>query len=164
MPTQEQWEEWLREHGPRLLLFARQQTRSEADAQDIMQDAITESWNRCGGPIPPPIELVFATIRRRAIDMARRQDRRAERELAAQALQPENWFDDSIENRETARLVQHALAQLSVPQREVITLKIWGGLTFEEIGASLDISANTAASRYRYALAELRKRTKEVLT
>jgi len=46
----------------------------------------------------------------------------------------------------------------------VITLKIWGGLTFAEIAAALEIPANTAASRYRYGLAELRKLTKEVLT
>jgi RNA polymerase sigma-70 factor (ECF subfamily) len=43
----------------------------------------------------------------------------------------------------------------------VITLKVWGGLTFEEIAATLDIPANTAASRYRYGLEELRKLTKE---
>ncbi len=41
-------------------------------------------------------------------------------------------------------------------------LKIWGGLTFDEIAEALDIPANTAASRYRYGLAELRKLTKEV--
>jgi RNA polymerase sigma-70 factor (ECF subfamily) len=47
--------------------------------------------------------------------------------------------------------------------REVLTLKIWGGLTFAEIAETLGISANTAASRYRYALTELRKQTREVL-
>ncbi|RPI95425.1 MAG: hypothetical protein EHM39_11765, partial [Chloroflexi bacterium] len=40
------WEQWLAEHTPALLLFARQQTRSEADAQDLVQEAIVESWRR----------------------------------------------------------------------------------------------------------------------
>jgi RNA polymerase sigma-70 factor, ECF subfamily len=164
MPTQEQWEQWLRANGPRLLLFARQQTRSEADAQDIMQDAITESWNRCGTSSPPPLAVVFTTIRRRSIDQARREDRRIRRELAAQVEPAEAWFDPTIETQEIAGLIQAALAQLPQAQREVIILKIWGGLTFEEIGATLDIPANTAASRYRYALTELRQRTKEVFT
>jgi RNA polymerase sigma-70 factor, ECF subfamily len=164
MLNQAQWENWLREHGRQLLLFARQQTRSDADAQDVMQDAITESWNRCRTLSPPPVEVVFATIRRRAIDLARRQDRRTAREQAAQTHQPQDWFDDSIEQQEHSRLIQGALAQLSQSQREVITLKIWGGLTFEQIGSVLGIPANTAASRYRYALTELRQRTKEVLT
>jgi RNA polymerase sigma-70 factor (ECF subfamily) len=47
-------------------------------------------------------------------------------------------------------------------QRSVVTLKVWGGLTFAEIASALEIPANTAASRYRYALAELRKLTKEI--
>jgi RNA polymerase sigma-70 factor (ECF subfamily) len=42
-------------------------------------------------------------------------------------------------------------------QREVIVLHIWGELTFAQIADLLEISANTAASRYRYALAKLRE-------
>jgi RNA polymerase sigma-70 factor (ECF subfamily) len=38
----------------------------------------------------------------------------------------------------------------------VLVLKIWGGLTFPQIADSLDIPANTAASRYRYAVDKLR--------
>jgi len=59
-------------------------------------------------------------------------------------------------------LVQDALNRLPANQRAVVTLKIWGGLTFAEIGAALDIPPNTAASRYRYALEDLRKWTREV--
>jgi RNA polymerase sigma-70 factor (ECF subfamily) len=39
----------------------------------------------------------------------------------------------------------------------VLVLKIWGQLTFDQIAAQLEISPNTAASRYRYALGALRK-------
>lgn len=46
--------------------------------------------------------------------------------------------------------------------REVLTLKVWGELTFEEIAEVLAIPANTAASRYRYGLTELRKLTRQV--
>jgi RNA polymerase sigma-70 factor (ECF subfamily) len=42
-------------------------------------------------------------------------------------------------------------------QREVLVLKIWNELTFNEIAGALGISQNTAASRYRYALANLKK-------
>ena len=38
----------------------------------------------------------------------------------------------------------------------MVALKIDGGLTFAEIAAVIGISANTAASRYRYALEKLR--------
>jgi RNA polymerase sigma-70 factor (ECF subfamily) len=35
-------------------------------------------------------------------------------------------------------------------------LKIWGDLTFDEIARTLDLSSNTVASRYRYALQKLK--------
>jgi DNA-directed RNA polymerase specialized sigma24 family protein len=60
-------------------------------------------------------------------------------------------------------LMQNAMSRLPEMFREVITLKVWSGLTFAEIAEALDIPANTAASRYRYGLAELRKLTREVL-
>ncbi|HEY1375490.1 MAG TPA: sigma-70 family RNA polymerase sigma factor, partial [Gemmataceae bacterium] len=52
--------------------------------------------------------------------------------------------------------LEKALAALPAPQRELVALKVDGGLTFAEIAACLGISPNTAASRYRYALEKLR--------
>jgi len=52
--------------------------------------------------------------------------------------------------------VREALADLPPEQREVVVLKVWQGHSFAEIGALLDISPNTASSRYRYALEKLR--------
>jgi RNA polymerase sigma-70 factor, ECF subfamily len=156
------WDQWLAQHAPKLLLFARQQARCEADACDLVQDAVVESWRQQADLSPPPLGLVFATIRRRAIDLARRQDRRANRELAAHQDTPRDWFDSGVEDRERSRLVQNAMSNLPEIHRDVITLKVWGGLTFAEIAEALDIPANTAASRYRYGLAELRKSTKEL--
>jgi len=36
------WRSWLNEHGSKLLLFARQQTRSLADAEDVLQDSLVK--------------------------------------------------------------------------------------------------------------------------
>jgi len=52
--------------------------------------------------------------------------------------------------------LEKALTRLPPDQRELVALKIDGGLTFAEAAAVLGISANTAASRYRYALEKLR--------
>jgi RNA polymerase sigma-70 factor (ECF subfamily) len=153
------WAPWLAQHAPRLLLFARQQTRSEADAQDVVQEAVVECWRRQPEGIPPAAGIVFATIRRRAIDLGRSADRRAGREAATAGGIAEAWFDGGVEARETSRLIQEAMSKLPDNYREVVTLKVWGELTFAEIAAALEIPANTAASRYRYGLAELRKNT-----
>ena len=39
-PTQADWQRWLEDHGSKFLLFARQETRREADAQDLVQEAV----------------------------------------------------------------------------------------------------------------------------
>jgi RNA polymerase sigma-70 factor, ECF subfamily len=154
---QAEWRGWLREHAARFLLFARQKTRSEADAQDLVQEAVIESFQRAAANQPPPVALVFATIHRRAIDLGRRETRRAGREVASAERMPEAWFDTTIEERERAEFIQAALEKLPPLYREVITLKIWGELTFSQIAEALHIPANTAASRYRYALQDLKK-------
>lgn len=159
-PTDTEWEQWLARHAAALLLFARQQTSCEADAQDLVQEAVVESWRRQTTGTPP-LGWVYATIRHRAIDLSRRDGRRADRELAANVDRPICWFDSGVDDRERSLLIQKAMSNLSEIYRDVVTLKVWGGLTFVEIAEALEIPANTAASRYRYGLLELRKLMKE---
>src|SRR5262249_37078041 len=139
------WQRWVAEHAPKFLLYARQQARSEADAQDLVQEAVMEAMQRNGRDEPPPITLVFATIQRAAVDWARRSDRRSLREQAASEPLPVPWFDSSAEDRELKDLLEGALSKLPEIYSRVVTLKIWGGLTFAQIGEVLDIPANTAA-------------------
>ena len=157
-----EWARWLEQYAPGLLLFARQQARSEADAQDLVQDALVECWQRAGAGGPPPPAMVFAAIRRRAVDLARREDRRGRREAAAHVAAPQCWFDSAVEDRERNQVIQQAMERLPELNREAVTLKIWGGLTFAEIAEVTGIPPNTAASRYRYGLEELRRLTTEV--
>ena len=90
--------QWLARHAPALLLFARQQARCEADAQDLVQEAVVESWRRQSRGAPPPLGWVYATIRHRAIDLARREARRADREAAAFQDGPPCWFDSGVDD------------------------------------------------------------------
>lgn len=54
-----------------------------------------------------------------------------------------------------------ALAALPPEQREIVLLKIDAGLTFGQVAQVVGISANTAASRYRYAIEKLRRRLED---
>jgi RNA polymerase sigma-70 factor, ECF subfamily len=151
----ENWKVCFSELAPGLVLFARQFVRSIADAEDIVQDAFVRFWRK-----EHSIEnraLLFATVRSVALDLLRRDARRARREANAdleveQSAQPQFDFDDSSQQELAA-----AVDRLPVEQREVLVMKIWNELTFAEIGQALAISQNTAASRYRYALAALKK-------
>ncbi len=157
------WARWVRAHSAKWLLYARQQTRAEADAQDIVQEALADAWRRTPAGSLPTASLVFATVRRRAVDLARRNERRAAREVATQALAPGLHFDLAPAEAERGQLLQQALEKLTPVFREVVTLKIWGELTFTEIGEALSIPANTASSRYRYGMDKLRELTREAL-
>ena len=65
--TEPDWDDWLAENAARFLLFARQQTRCGQDAEDVLQESLVETWKRADGR--PEAALVYATIRRRAIDL-----------------------------------------------------------------------------------------------
>jgi RNA polymerase sigma-70 factor (ECF subfamily) len=64
---------------------------------------------------------------------------------------------------DTHSQLAQAVAGLPEHLREVLTLRIWGGLSFPEIGKVTGVSENTAASRHRYALEQLRETLGKVL-
>ncbi len=161
----EAWERWLATEAGKFLLFARSRTECEADAEDVLQEALVEAWERTPSGREPDAALVFATIRRRALDLARGRTRRARREeLAGSGRDDVAWFACDLEDAERRAELERAVRSLPEPLREVVTLKTWGGLTFAQIAEAVGCPANTAASRYRYGLEALRQRLKEVLT
>jgi RNA polymerase sigma-70 factor (ECF subfamily) len=122
------------------------------EAEDAVQDvfaSLVRSRRSLAGVENLPAYL-FAALRRTAgRALAARNGRPRAWDVAAHgepATQPSGLRDE----------LREALAALPREQREVVTLKIDGGLTFTEIAAVLEIGANTAASRYRYALEKLR--------
>jgi RNA polymerase sigma-70 factor (ECF subfamily) len=153
--SHEDWKTVFSEVAPGLLLFARQWVRSPTDAEDIVQDAFVKFWRR--NHRIDNRALLYATVRSTALDLIRRDSRRARREMEASAgaevaMEPQFQFED-----ESQRMLGVALERLPREQREVLVMKIWNELTFAEIAQALEISQNTAASRYRYALVALKK-------
>ncbi|MCL5036423.1 MAG: RNA polymerase sigma factor [Chloroflexi bacterium] len=70
----------------------------------------------------------------------------------------ESMFAAETTGREDLAVLKDAVEELPPEQKEVVVLKVYEGLSFKEIGAVLEISLNTAASRYRYALNGLRQK------
>src|SRR6266576_1419995 len=153
--SHEDWRSCFSEVAPGLLLFARQWVQSAADAEDVVQEAFVKFWRRNHN-----IEnraLLYAAVRSIALDFIRRDGRRARREAtvfadADSTVEPQFEWEDEAQSALAA-----SVNCLPHDQREVLVLKIWNELTFSEIAHALGISQNTAASRYRYALANLKK-------
>jgi RNA polymerase sigma-70 factor (ECF subfamily) len=70
--------------------------------------------------------------------------------------------DDACEQRELARAVACAVAELPPPQREVLALRHDQGMSFEEMARVLGVPASTLKSRFAAALHRLRARLHEL--
>jgi RNA polymerase sigma-70 factor, ECF subfamily len=157
------WHRMLRRCGDGLFLYARQLCRSEADAADVVQEAFLRVWRKHAnnGVTEPDLPaLCYAAVRYVVLDRQRKTARRNRREAAA----GETWYDHGplfepgLEQAEDHAALEAAIRLLPVEQREVVTLKIWGDLTFQQIATVTGESPNTIASRYRLALVALRQR------
>ena len=141
----------LAEHGAALVLYARAWCDSP---EDVVQEALLRLVSQRQRP-ERLVPWLYRVVRNGAISAARRRRRRRERER--RASEPLPWFEanDSVLDAQEAAA---ALAVLPVDLSEVVVARIWGELTFAEIGQILDTSPNTAASRYQYAIAKLTRR------
>jgi RNA polymerase sigma-70 factor (ECF subfamily) len=156
----DEWATWLGRHGPALVLLARQWTATHADAEDVVQEAFVRFW-RVRHRAADPAAYLYGCVKRTALDWQRGRTRRAKREEAAARPEGEPLFAGPAEQAERRAAIAAALGTLPADQREVLVMKVWGGLTFPQIADALGVPANTAASRYRYALARLREQLAE---
>lgn len=154
----QQWSGWFQNEAPKFVLYARQRCEGLAEAEDVFQEALVRVWQIQRGCFPPNAFLLFQSIRRFAVDYARKRIRRKQREDKSMVgVEEKAWFLDSLDQFERSQMLEKALRLLPLEQQEVVVLKLWGELTYEQIAELTGVSANTAASRYRYALQHLEK-------
>lgn len=140
------------QHGPALLLFATAITGQRSRAQDAVHQVflkLIEDGNLRQATNKKA--YVFACVRNAVLNQARSLQRSV-------SLEPDSeWFSAPTQDFAEELSLRRALVALPADQREILVLHVWGELTFLEIGELLNISSNTAASRYRYALVKLRQ-------
>jgi RNA polymerase sigma-70 factor (ECF subfamily) len=146
------------DHGPALFAFLLNVTRNEAETRDVMQEVfarLVARPERFDG-VRDERGFLLRLSHNLAIDRSRRRlahDHAVERA----SLEPAELFTSTPDPDTKAfqQAVASAMGELPEDQRAVVHLKIWEELTFAEIAEMLGIPANTAASRYRYALDKL---------
>jgi RNA polymerase sigma-70 factor, ECF subfamily len=148
-------------HAQSLFAFLLNLTRDEADTRDLLQEIFAKLAREPEllAGVRDERAFLIRLAHNAAIDLIRRRGtrERAKESFAAEAISPFAPAGDPDETFFRNELAS-ALAELPAEQRAVVHLKLWEGLTFEEIAAALDLSPNTAASRYRYGLDKLRGR------
>lgn len=129
---------------------------SRHDAEDALQEVfVTVARKRSTVAGARHLKsYLFRLARNVALNRIKKSRRRREREEKAT-----EWLildSGSEQGDERTRELERALAALPEKQRSVTVLKFYRNKTFREIAEMLDISENTAASRYRYAMAKLK--------
>ncbi|HWD04627.1 MAG TPA: sigma-70 family RNA polymerase sigma factor [Amycolatopsis sp.] len=138
----------VRDEGTRVLATLVRVTGSVDLAEDAVQDAVVralETWPRDGVPENPRAWLLV-TARRRAVDVVRREAKRAGKEAAAMPF-PE---DDppSVIRDDLLRLVFTCCHPcLSVDAQVALSLRTLGGLSTAKVARGLRLSEATAAKR-----------------
>jgi RNA polymerase sigma-70 factor, ECF subfamily len=149
------------EHAQPLYAFLLNLTRNEADTRDLLQDVFVKLARdpELLAGVREERAFLIRLAHNSAINLIRRRGARdkTREQFAAEIISPFAPASDPDEQAFRAALVE-ALAELPEDQRAVVHLKLWEGLTFEQIADALDIPPNTAASRYRYGLDKLRGR------
>jgi RNA polymerase sigma-70 factor (ECF subfamily) len=159
MPGGNDIERLYDEHAQPLFAFLLNFTRNEADTRDLLQELfvrLAREPELLAG-VREERAFLIRLARNAAIDLMRRRGtrERTKENFAAEMIPlfaPARDPDEAMFRNE----LSVALGGLPAEQRAVVHLKLWTGLTFEEIAATLDIPLNTAASRYRYGLDKLR--------
>lgn len=141
----------VREEGTRVLATLVRVTGSIDLAQDVVQDAAVralETWPQDGVPDNPRAWLLL-TAKRRAIDVLRREARRAGKETEAVT----SFFDptpepDSVVRDDLLRLVFTCCHPcLSVEAQVALALRTLGGLSTAEVARGLMVTEASMAKR-----------------
>lgn len=167
----------VNEAGRRLWRFIRARVRSDADAEDVLQDV----WHQLAttldaGPVEQVSAWLYTVARNRIIDR-HRKPQMASLDALVDDADAEAGFDfagfflrdDNTPRTEHLRRLfwerlHAALAELPEEQREVFVWHELEALSFQDIAALTGENQNTLLSRKRYAILHLRDRLEPLRT
>jgi RNA polymerase sigma-70 factor, ECF subfamily len=142
-------EAWFRAHGDRVLAYLLHRTDRQT-AEDVLQEVFVTAFRKATEVPDPPIGWLLGTARRLLANATRgekRRDRLALR-IADQAHPAET---DAAGDDAAGDVVAGALAQLSAPDREVLTLSAWYELSADEAARALGCSRSAYTVRLHRA-------------
>lgn len=105
---------------------------------------------------------VYRITRNKVVDFLRSQRRHQELSVDLKTENPPQDEGDDLEF-ENAELVHRALAELSLPHRDVLTLRFLEDMSLAEIAEVLDCKLGSVKSRLHYAKSAFREVVRRIL-
>src|SRR5262245_26616289 len=131
-------------HAARLYRYALMVLGDTASAADVVQQVFA-AWLRERRPVEHEDAYLYRAVRNECFTALRRRRRES---IAANGGPPIVEPADASATPEERLAIDSALRTLPAEQREVVHLKVFEGMTFQEIADLTGASINTIASRY----------------
>lgn len=143
--------ELLDKHAARLELYASQWTLWP---EDCVQEAFVELARQSNLP-ENPVAWLYLVVRNRGLNAARSERRRSHHETVA-SLRKEESSREPVLNEDQLS-ISELLAALPQTEREIVVLRIWSELTWQQIAELVEMSSSTAHRTYGAALEKLKQ-------
>lgn len=133
---------------------------SEADAEDAVQDLYVRLWSSTDSleTVRNPRSYCITLIRNICIDRIRRSSRRCGTDIPEMPA-PDTDQQKKLESREQLSKLAEAIGKLPDGQRKVLQMKVFEGLSYEEIAEATGMNNLTL----RVLLSQARRKLKNVL-
>ena len=159
----EDFDSYVEAHARELLRLAFVLTGNDADAQDVVQEALARAfprWDRISGA-----DDVHAYVRRMVVNARTSWWRRTrKRELPREEVIPTGASAPvDTETRDEQEAMWQACLALPRDQRVAVVLRYYEGLSYAEIGAVTECAEGTARARVFRGLKNLREQLGEQL-
>lgn len=160
LPGRPSFDDLYREFLPRIGGYVRRLVADREDAEDVTAEAFArafEAYPRFEPRGSSPACWLFRIARNASFDHRRKTLLRSSAEAAAAGLCQDLEDPCQVaERRVWNRQFRIAIAGLPERQREIVSLRHAGGLSFKEAGERLGCSEDAAKMRYQRALRALR--------
>ena len=161
------WQRLYGEYAPPLLGYLR--ARGAADPEDLLGEVFLEVAQRVAsfqGGESGFRSWVFTIAHSRLVDDRRRRSRRSEVPLeeSVDRPAPEGQPEEAAMADAEAARVAELLAGLTPDQREVVLLRVFGGLSLEEVASVLGKPLTAVKSLQHRAFGALRRKARKAVS
>ena len=142
--------------------LARRVTRSDAHAEEVVQETLIVVWRRAAQYDPhrgSAMTWIMTQAHRRAVDRVRSEQAHLRRNaiIVNTRTPPYDQVVEAVEDRAQREQLRDSLGSLTELQSQAIRLAYYQGYTYQEVAQLLDTPVGTLKSRLHLALLRLRE-------